>query len=353
MESKVSIIIPVYNVEKFLSVCIESVINQTYKNIEILLVNDGSTDSSNNICLDYKNKDSRIQLINQQNQGLSGARNTGIQNATGEYICFLDSDDWIALETIEKSLSIAISSNSDIVFWDFIKRFDNFNINYRFLDIVNSFQVFSGNDLENLKRRICGLVGNELRMPTKTDAIISAWGKLYKTKLIIENQIQFLPTQVVGSEDAPFNIESFFYSKRVTYIKEYYNNYRMNNDNSLTKHHKNTLFPRFKNLYNYVRNFLEKNDVSQVFYEALDNRFALSFINNTLTLTGKNYNVSFYQKRKDLNLILNDDLFDKCLHQLKLKFLPIHWKFFFLLAKMKCSSLILIFTIIYRKLIHK
>ena len=93
---KISIVIPVYNVSKYLSKCIDSIINQKYKNLEIILVDDGSTDDSGNICEEYAKKDNRIKVIHKENGGLSDARNVGIDNATGEYIGFVDSDDWIS-----------------------------------------------------------------------------------------------------------------------------------------------------------------------------------------------------------------------------------------------------------------
>lgn len=97
----ISIIVPVYNVESYLKFCIDSLISQTYKNIEIILVNDGSTDRSKKICEDYANQDNRIILINQKNKGLSGARNTGVKNCNGEYLTFVDSDDYIDKDYIE------------------------------------------------------------------------------------------------------------------------------------------------------------------------------------------------------------------------------------------------------------
>ena len=94
-EDLVSIIVPVFNVEKYLSRCINSLVAQDYKQLEIILVNDGSTDSSMTICKEYEKKDNRIKIINQQNQGLSMARNAGLKLAHGKYICFVDSDDWV------------------------------------------------------------------------------------------------------------------------------------------------------------------------------------------------------------------------------------------------------------------
>ena len=113
-KEKVSIIIPVYNSESTLKRCIESVINQTYKNIEILIINDGSKDKSLNIMNEYKNKDERIIVINQKNKGLSGARNTGINNATGDYITFIDSDDYIKPNLVKDTIKIFEEYECDV-----------------------------------------------------------------------------------------------------------------------------------------------------------------------------------------------------------------------------------------------
>ena len=99
----ISVVIPVYNVEKYLKRCVESVVNQTYKNLEIILVDDGSPDECPQICDKLSKEDERIKVIHKSNQGLGMARNTGIENATGKYICFFDSDDYVELTTIEKS----------------------------------------------------------------------------------------------------------------------------------------------------------------------------------------------------------------------------------------------------------
>ncbi|MBS5190333.1 MAG: glycosyltransferase family 2 protein [Lachnospiraceae bacterium] len=115
MEKKiVSIIIPIYKTEKYLRRCIESVLEQTYKKIEVILVNDGSPDNSLNICEEYEKKDSRVHIVNKKNGGLSSARNAGILVATGDYITFLDSDDYLKLDAIESLFQVLEKTNADI-----------------------------------------------------------------------------------------------------------------------------------------------------------------------------------------------------------------------------------------------
>ena len=118
MRELVSVIIPVYNVEKYLRECIDSVLKQSYENMEILLIDDGATDLSGEICDEYELKDNRIRVIHQENQGLSGARNTGFYQAKGKYVYFLDSDDWIIPETIELLYEKAEQEKADIVFFE-------------------------------------------------------------------------------------------------------------------------------------------------------------------------------------------------------------------------------------------
>ncbi|MGN1326481.1 MAG: glycosyltransferase family 2 protein, partial [Clostridia bacterium] len=112
---KITVIMPVYNVEKYLEEAIDSVIYQTYQNLEIILIDDGSTDNSGNICDEYAKKDSHIKVIHQENKGLSGARNTGLDIATGEYIMFIDSDDIFPKDACEKMLKFMEEKDADYI----------------------------------------------------------------------------------------------------------------------------------------------------------------------------------------------------------------------------------------------
>lgn len=123
MRGKISIIVPVYNVEKYLSQCIESIINQNHKNIEIILVNDGSTDKSGDICDKYSLKDNRIKVIHKKNEGVSIARNTGLKVATGEYIAFVDGDDLVDKDIYTRLINVINNSKYDLVMCRFYRSF--------------------------------------------------------------------------------------------------------------------------------------------------------------------------------------------------------------------------------------
>ena len=164
----VSVIIPIYNVEKYLKKCIESVINQTFSDLEIILVNDGSTDNCKEICEDYKSKDNRIKFIHKSNGGLSSARNAGIQVATGDYYTFIDSDDYIMSDMIEQLVYMAQLTDADISLCCKTNQENGFEEG-----INKKIEIFTKE--EALK---CIL--------TEKKILTSAWGKLYKRKLFNE-----------------------------------------------------------------------------------------------------------------------------------------------------------------------
>lgn len=162
----ISIVIPVYNVEEYLVRCLESVIKQTYTNLEIIVVDDGSTDNSGRICDEYKEKDERIKVIHKLNGGLSDARNFGINVTRGEYIAFIDSDDWVSLDYINCLYSIIEKDDYDIAICDFIRRKGKDKVNKRSRE---KLEIYCNKEAirELLYQRISS----------------SAWAKLFKRDL--------------------------------------------------------------------------------------------------------------------------------------------------------------------------
>lgn len=167
----ISIIVPVYNVEKYLSRCINSIINQTHKNLEIILVDDGSTDKSGYICEEFKAKDKRIRVIHKENGGLSDARNSGLKIAQGDYIGFVDGDDWIDVHMYEELLKVSLNNKSDIVSCGFQKIWENETVENKY--ILNNKKIETFNTEEALKK----LLTND-----SIDEMV--WNKLYKYKTI-------------------------------------------------------------------------------------------------------------------------------------------------------------------------
>ena len=121
MIDKVSIIVPVYNIENYIRVCVESILAQTYESFELILVDDGSKDNSGILCDEYAAIDSRVKVIHKENGGVSSARNTGLQQAKGKWIMYVDGDDWIEPDMIESLIETAKATEADLVFGDFIK----------------------------------------------------------------------------------------------------------------------------------------------------------------------------------------------------------------------------------------
>ena len=176
-EELISVIVPVYNVEKFLRYSLESVINQSYKNLEIIIVNDGSTDESKNICKEYEEKDKRVKLINQKNQGLSAARNAGLNIATGKYVGFIDSDDIISLKFYECLYKLLKETNSDVSECASVQISDEdlFNGKTKFDDIDN-MDFITTDSLGALNR-----INNEDTYIIGKSVVV--WNKLYKMEL--------------------------------------------------------------------------------------------------------------------------------------------------------------------------
>ena len=210
-EELISVIVPVYNVENYIERCLNSIINQTYKNIEIVCVNDGSTDNSLNILNKFQKKDSRIKIISQENQGLSEARNVGIKNSSGKYIGFVDSDDWVDLDYYEKLYNALIDSKSDFACAN-TKFFDNGKISYIKFQQNQIFSEFD-KEIDNYKNG-------------------SVWDKLYKKSLFIENDIKFIKGRYF--EDNIVLLQLSYYSKKVVTINSV-SYYYFNNNNSITR----------------------------------------------------------------------------------------------------------------------
>ena len=326
MNEKVSVIIPVYNIEEYVERCLMSVVNQTYYNLEIIVVNDGSKDNSLEICEKISRSDKRIQIITQPNGGLSAARNTGLKNASGKYVMFVDGDDWIDLHCIESAVSNI--ADSDIFIFSFVREYKNKTVPTQIFD--NDYLEFKGETLNGLVRRLVGPISNEMKRPHKIEDLNPAWNKLYKTDLIKE--IKFVNTKEIGTEDLWYNILAFSKSKKIIFKNVLLYHYNKENENSLTRKFNEFLLPRWKTLYKYIREYISQaNFQDDIYYKALNNRIVINLL--ALSRNIVNSNLSKNRKYNELKKLLSDELYVGAFDKFEFYTLPMHWNFFIKLVK--------------------
>ena len=201
--SKVSIIVAAYNIETYIDRCLDSLTNQTFDDLEIIVVNDGSTDNTLNKIMKKKSIDNRIKIIDKENQGLIEARKSGFSYATGEYILFIDGDDWLDNNTIKILYEKAISKNYDIVQYKYLEAYDSGKQKKDWDEItgdLNQEQLLSSYFLGNINHNI--------------------WSKFIKREFIINNQIDF-PNKICYGEDLAFTFSLFINNPKMCIIDKY------------------------------------------------------------------------------------------------------------------------------------
>lgn len=223
----VSVLVAVYNVEIYLNQCIESIVNQTYRNIEIILVNDGSKDNSLSICHEWRKKDDRIKVKSQDNQGLAGARNTGLANCNGEWFYFVDGDDFLEIDAIEKILPY-IDEETDLIITDYYVDTKSRSWQESFLSFKDR-DFYNDDKLELIKN--CYLKTSFVNQDTCTMIGVS-WSKLYRTKMVKEHGMKF-DLRLRKMQDAPFSSMAFNNSRKIRFISVPTYHYRFN-DESIT-----------------------------------------------------------------------------------------------------------------------
>ena len=317
----ISIIIPVYNTENYLRKCLDSVCNQTYGDLEIIAVNDESSDGSLNILLEYKASDPRLRIISQNNQGVSTARNVGLEASTGEYIMFVDSDDWLDLDTCKKALAIQKKENSDVVIWGYVCEFGS-GITTRKLPLGDAHAFLRGKEASDFQRRLVGPLGSEMQQPHLIDSCATVWGKLYTRKCL--DGIRFDPN-FSAQEDILFNILAFRSVFSISYIPEPLNHYRKDNATSITATYSFDTVDSFQRLTNSIQCQIPECQKTQ---KALSNRICCMLVGLGIRLISDS-KLNKAKKFSELKRILSMPYFHNPLQQLDYSPLPLHWKIFF------------------------
>lgn len=330
-EHKISIIVPVYNVEKYLSKCLDSLIGQTYKNIEIICVNDGSPDSCDEILDNYSKNDNRIRIITKKNEGLSAARNDALKICTGQYVMFVDSDDWIDTDMCEVMYKTVVENQADVCMCCYTKEFGN---NSSVESIFGHDIVLEGEEFrEKFYRRLFGLCGEELRNPEKCDSIVSAWMQLFKREIV--SDVEFIDTKIIGTEDLMFQIIAYRNCKKFVYIDKPMYHYLKINQSSLTSLYKPNLYWQREKMFDLIDKVIYEDKLPETYKNALSNRIALNIIGMGLNERYSDKNI--LKKAEAMKNILKSKRYKEAFRRLDYSYFPVVWRIFFLMCRMRLA----------------
>lgn len=320
--AKVSIIIPVYNAGEFLPRCIDSVLCQTLSDIELILVDDGSTDESGKLCDGYAKKDARVSVIHKKNEGPSVARNCGIKAASGNYIGFVDADDWCEPSMFGELFSAALDSNADFAFCDYLIDSESGSIK---LETDHSGSRFYSK--EEIGKKILpyffGYNSEELAFYKScfpfADYSSYIWLCIYKASVLKENRITFPSQKIYYNEDNLFNLNFVFHAKSAAHIAKNLYHYRESGA-SLTKRFDKGFLDAKLNKFKYLRDFIKENLTEDYNYR-LNNKICIESINIINYYVYSN-NEGFFKKLAKLREIISTPLISQSLKKLDLSHVP-------------------------------
>lgn len=286
MNPKISVIIPVYKVEPYIRQCLNSVVNQTYQNLEIIIVDDGSPDRCGAICDEYAQKDSRIQVIHKKNGGLSAARNDALKKVTGEWISFVDSDDWCELDLYEKAIAVAVKNQADIAMFSLFRNKDSKE------ERISAFdREFVSEDREFLLNLQLSALNYRYTPYCSAQNWYQGfpWDKLFRASFILENGLHFAEN-VQANEDVIFNICAFQYAQKVVFFDEALYHWRINPESIGHKYTEQRVNVD-REIYAEIGRIGDQYNLPDKFYRALDVRI----VTNTIALGQR---CLFHKKRK-------------------------------------------------------
>lgn len=301
---KVSIIVPVYRVpSEYLQACLDSLRAQTMQECEFILVSDGAPKAECSVCEEYTANDSRFKFFRREHSGVSTTRNYGIEQAQGEYLTFVDCDDWITKDSCDIVYSYAKSNNSDIVLWEAAQD----------LNGCQKYGFFSNIPIKTLsEKQIDSIISNIIHTSSKKYLSASlVCCKLFRKSLVIQNNIRY-PESLMMSEDKLFNISAYQYSKKISYLNSIMYFYRIHNQSTSHKY-----IPHAFEKYCAFIKLLDK-DTKNKHIDAINNEIVRSFFLSWPTYYfHKENNIPFKKKINEIKDVIKTDFFQ---HTLKKDF---------------------------------
>lgn len=328
---KVSIIVPIYNVEKYLDRCIESLINQTLVDIEIIMVDDGSPDSCPSKCDEYAKKDSRIKVIHKKNAGLGYARNSGLEIVTGEYVAFVDSDDFVDINMYQKLYSTAKSYDADVVYCGFYE-YRNKN-NKKTRKEVSQPVVYNDSECHEVLHGMLSPCGAKGRI-TKYE--MSVWHSIYRKNIFRQYDVLFSSERQFISEDIIFHIDYICHCKKIVFIPNPYYYYCLN-DTSLSKKYRSDRLNKVDILCDEVfRRIKEKKYLFPLedcmFFVLLSLRYPLTILSD--------YDMTNMEKYIHVRRMCHSAIMHKWICKIKWHKIPFRYVIFFLCIKLKMIKIL-------------
>lgn len=319
---KLSIIIPIYKVEKYLDKCVQSAINQTLQDIEIILVDDESPDGCPQMCDEYAKQDSRIKVVHKKNGGLGFARNSGLEVATGEYVTFLDSDDFVDLCTYEHLYTLAKKHCLDVIYFKFKRFTDEADVTVG--QITNEITEYSG---ESIKELMLDIISSEPSAKIDHKIHCSSCTAMYHMAIINENNVRFHSERELISEDMIFNLDYLKHTKHVAFYNGEHYHYRVN-PTSLTSAVRTDRFSENYKQYIYLIENLNRWGVNSKNGKERCARFFIGYSRTAISQLLSS-NLTKKQKKEWLSTILSNETWDDLKNSYNWKRLPKYQKIFF------------------------
>lgn len=345
MKKLISVIVPVYNTSVYLRHCLDSIKNQTLKDIEVIVIDDGSTDSSPDICDEYSN-DNRFRIFHNTNIGVSETRNFGISKADGEYCMFVDSDDWVDSNICEDLLKEALRTEADFIICG---NYNESTIGTTPRHLYESNKLFEGENYVNeIAVHTLGLTGHLIANPAKLDKLTPVWARLYKTSIIKDHKISFIDLNKLPSECMQFNFEYCIHAQKAFYLDKVLYHYRRNTMQSVTKPYRKDLLGKWKWWFEYEKEYIGNHALPMQFMEAFYSRACCSVI----PLGGNAIKLESGIKQ-ECNEFLNSAFLAEAFAHFDYKSCPSYWRLFFWSAKNKKTTLFYVLTKAMRKILER
>jgi glycosyltransferase involved in cell wall biosynthesis len=339
LETKLSVIIPVFNAERYINNCIENLLEQTIENVEFIFVNDGSTDNSLSILYQYQKKDDRIYILNQNNKGPSSARNLGLSKARGKYIGFVDADDWIEQDMFENLFNRALTESVDLIMCNFIQEFSNGQSKKNLVPWPDG-TILDKNNINNvLLPKLIG-VPNENAL---NDTVYgSVWRCLYRKDIIKYNNLHF-PTDTAFTEDLIFNIQYLMKANNVLIDGNCYYHYYYNME-SATKKYMPRMLDYTITTFEHLNSILTKENIyTNEIQNILAWRWRAATIQCLINVARPGNKTNIVEKVNEIKTILRHDVINKAFRNFPLKTLPRKRKIVYFLVKYRFSLSIYIY----------